>query len=163
MFSAACSRSGTRPHGEGKLRVKGRVRQRLIKIQSLDTWKAGIYHGFPACDPSPAAKQQPTMRFPAFLQLRAVWHKVNPRDYLHMYFMSVQHFCVAHKDKKQKTLSQLGPREMNKCNPTLCTSSFQVAFAMSRSCCDRHSNLDLVSSFTLFSFCHFHIISNCPN
>lgn len=47
--------------------------------------------------------------------------------------MSVQQFCVAHKDKKQETLSQLGSREMNKWNPTLCMSSFQVAFALNGS------------------------------
>lgn len=47
------------------------------------------------------------MRFPAFLQLCAVWHKVNPQDYLQMYFMSVQQFWATHKHKKQETVTQL--------------------------------------------------------
>lgn len=66
------------------------------------------------------------MRFPAFLQLRAVWHKVNPRDYLQMYFMSVQQFCVTHKDKKQETVSQLGSGETHQWKPMLCSPHISV-------------------------------------
>lgn len=66
------------------------------------------------------------MRFPAFLQLRAVWHKVNPQDYLQMYFMSVQQFCVTHKDKKQETVSQLGSGETHQWKPTLCSPHLPV-------------------------------------